>query len=57
MIQGIHNESMMAPYHGTRSKVRTMAGLSKEFEMEVGVHQGSTLGPLLFIIEMEAAKE
>ena len=28
--------------------VRTDAGLSESFEVKVGLHQGSTLGPLLF---------
>ena len=28
-------EQVMALFHGTRSRVRTMAGLSEKFEMEV----------------------
>ena len=48
-------EQVMALYHVTRSRVRTVAGLSVEFEMKVGVHQGSTLSPLLFFIVMEEA--
>ena len=46
---------VMALYSGARSRVRTIAGLSEEFEMKVGVHQGSALSPLLFIIVMEEA--
>ena len=46
---------VMALYSGARSRVRTIAGLSEEFEMRVGVHQGSALSPLLFIIVMEEA--
>ncbi|XP_045495975.1 uncharacterized protein LOC123694555 [Colias croceus] len=35
-------------YHKVTTKVRSPAGLSKEFEVAVGVHQGSALSPLLF---------
>ena len=41
--------------NGVRSRVRTIAGLSEEFKMKVGVHQGSALNPLLFIIVTEEA--
>ena len=37
-----------------RSRVRDGQGFSKEFEVKVGVHQGSVLSPLLFIIVLEA---
>ena len=39
-------------YANARSRVRE--GFSKEFEVKVGVHQGSVLSPLLFIIVLEA---
>ena len=48
-------EQVMALYQGTKSRVRTVAGLSEEFEINVGVHQGSALSPLLFVIVMEEA--
>ena len=35
-------------------RVRVGEGFSKEFEVKVGVHQGSVLSPLLFIIVLEA---
>ena len=43
----------MTLYNSARSRMRTIAGLSEEFEMKVGVHQGSALSTLLFIIRME----
>ena len=38
----------------TLNTVRVGEGFSKEFEVKVGVHQGSVLSPLLFIIVLEA---
>ena len=40
-------------YANARSQVRVGEGFSKEFEVKVGVHQGSVLSPLLFIIVLE----
>ena len=41
-------------YDNVRSRFRAGEGLSEEFEVKVGVHQGSVLSPLLFIIVLEA---
>ena len=41
-------------YTDVRSRVRVGNGYSKEFGVAVGVHQGSVLSPLLFIIVLEA---
>ena len=41
-------------YKDVRSRVRVGNGYSKEFGVGVGVHQGSVLSPLLFIIVLEA---
>ena len=38
----------------SRSRVRVGNGYSEEFGVAVGVHQGSVLSPLLFIIVLEA---
>ena len=41
-------------YANARSRVCVGEGFSKEFEVKVGVHEGSVLSPLLFIIVLEA---
>ena len=41
-------------YSNARSSVCVGEGYSEEFEVKVGVHQGSVLSPLLFIIVLEA---
>ena len=41
-------------YANARSHVRVGEEYSEEFEVKVGVHQGSVLSPLLFIIVLEA---
>ena len=46
---------LMALYSNARSSVRTLAGTSDEFGIGVGVHQGSALSPLLFVVVMQEA--
>ena len=46
LVQGMHANA--------RSRVRGGEGYSDEFEVKVGVHQGSVLSQLLFIIVLEA---
>ena len=51
-------ELVMMLYTDSKSRVRVAGGLSEEFPINVGVHQGSALSPLLFILVMdEATKE
>ena len=49
LVQGI--------YANARSRVRVGEGYSEELEVKVSVHQGSVLGPLLFIIVLEALSQ
>ena len=45
---------VQAMHSNTRSKVRVNNTYSDEFGVKVGVHQGSALSPLLFIIVLKA---
>jgi len=44
----------MSMYTGAKTLVRTVYGNSKGYEVKVGMHQGSALSSLLFVIVMEA---
>ena len=46
--------TVQAMYANAKSSVRVNGQYSAEFGVKVGVHQGSVLSPLLFIIVMEA---
>jgi len=41
-------------YTGAKTAVRTVYGNSNSFEVKVGIHKGSALSSLLFVIGMEA---
>ena len=45
---------VMSMYTGEKTVVRTVYGNSECFEGKVGMHQGSELSPLLFVIVMQA---
>ena len=43
-------QTVMVMYEKARTTVRTKQGSSEEFEVKVGVHQGSVLSPLLLLL-------
>jgi len=45
---------ILSMYTGAKTVVRTVYGNSNGFEVKVGMHQGSALSPLLFVMFMEA---
>ena len=45
---------VQAMYHDARSRVRVNDSYSNSLDVKVGVHQGSVLSPLLFVIVLEA---
>ena len=45
--------AVMAMYDEARTSVRTGSGNSESFWVKVGLHQGSVLSPLLFVIVMD----
>jgi len=46
--------AVMSMYTGAKTVVRTVYGNSNGFEVKVGMHQGSALSPLLFVMVKEA---
>ena len=49
--------AVMSLYEGLHTRVRVGLELSEEFEVKVGVHQMSTLSPLLFAIVVDLTME
>ena len=44
-------------YAGCKTSVMTSAGKTKELEIEVGLHQGSALSQLLFVVTIDVITE
>ena len=40
-------------YDGVVANVRTCGGITSDFSITIGLHQGSTLSPFLFVIVMD----
>ena len=50
-------QAVTSLYEGSRTKVRVGSGTSEEFDVRIGVHQGSVLSPLIFAIVTKHARE
>ena len=46
--------AVISTYTGAKTVVRTVYGNNSGLEVKVGMHQGSALRPMLFVIIMEA---
>lgn len=53
-VPGKYVRLVNAMYAGARTNVRSEAGVTGEFNVAVGLHQGSALCPLLFLLVMDA---
>ena len=49
--------AMMSLHEGAKTRVRVGLVLSEEFEVKVGLYQGSALLPLLFVIVVDVITE
>ena len=49
--------AVMSLHHGTKTKVQVGSESSKELLVQIGVHQGSVLSPLLFTIAVDVFSE
>jgi hypothetical protein len=45
---------VQAMYRDARTQVRTEAGITDQFSVAVGLHQGSALSPYLLLLVMDA---
>ena len=49
--------SVMSLYEGAKTRVRENSELSEEFEVKVGMHQGSALSTFLFTVIVNIVTE
>ena len=49
-MHAVDTKTVMSLYEGAKTRVRVGPELSEEFEVKLGVHQGSVLSPLVFAI-------
>ena len=56
-IPEVRVRAVMSLYEGAKTRVRVGLELSDEFEVKVGVHQGSVLLPLVFALMVDVVTE
>ena len=56
-IPAVMVRAVMSLYEGVKTRVRVGLELSEEFQVKVGVHQGSVWSPLLFAIVVDMVPE
>ena len=49
--------SVMSLYEGAKTRVRIDSELSEEFEVKVGIHQGSVLSPFIIAVVVDVVTE
>ena len=49
--------SVMSMYEGAKTRVRVDYELSEEFEVKVGMHQGSVLSPFLAVVVVDVVTD
>ena len=50
-------QAVMSMYKGAKTRIKVGGGHSEEFDVGVGVHQGSVLSPFLFSIVLDVSSE
>ena len=56
-IPDVFVRSVMSLYEGAKTRVRVDCELSDEFEVKVGMHQGSVLSPVHFAVVVDVVTE
>ena len=56
-IPEVVDRSVMSLYEGAKTRVRVDSDLSEEFEVKVGMHQGSVLSPFIFAVVVDVVTE
>ena len=56
-IPKVLDGSVMILYEEAKTRIRAASQLSDEFEVKVGMHQGSVLSPFLFALVVDVVTE